>query len=179
MLGLASGFWRWAMREGAGRDAYRRLWSGVAGWVLADESTVAPEPRPARWVFDRGDPVTWSLPRDTADIRISVLRGDSLVADRVVRGGTEPSLGVMPPGPYSYRVSDGADQVLAVGRFDVSAKSPEMIPTPSSPEPTDRAVAALAGPGRGRPLRTSPWPYLLLITLLCAEWTARRRTGLR
>ena len=28
---LASGFWRWAFREGPDREAYRRLWAGVAG----------------------------------------------------------------------------------------------------------------------------------------------------
>ena len=178
-LGLASGFWRWAMREGAGRDAYRRLWSGVAGWVLAGDSLVAPEPRPVRWVFDRGDPVIWSLPRDSAAVRINILRGDSVVADTVFRGGTTRSLGTMAPGLYHYRASNLTGEVLAAGRFDVSANSSEMIPTPTLPEPMGARAAALAGARGGRPLRTSPWPYLLLITLLCAEWVARRRTGLR
>jgi hypothetical protein len=31
----------------------------------------------------------------------------------------------------------------------------------------------------GRPLRTSPWPYLILLALLSAEWIFRRRSGLR
>ncbi len=179
MLGLASGFWRWAMREGAGRDAYRRLWSGVAGWVLADDSQVAPEPRPVQWVFDRGDPVIWSLPLDSTDMRVSILRGDSVVADYVFRGGTTRSLGEMAPGLYSYRASNGTGEVLAAGRFDVSANSSEMIPRRTRPEATGPRATALAGERGGRPLRTSPWPYLLLITLLCGEWVARRRTGLR
>jgi hypothetical protein len=179
VLGLASGFWRWAMREGAGRDAYRRLWSGVAGWVLADDSMVPPEPRPLRWVFERGDPVIWSLPRDSTSVRINVLRGDSVVADTVFRGGTSPSLGVMDPGPYRYQALNAAGEVLSAGRFDVSAVSSEMIPTSTLPEVMTPGVSVLVeGPG-GRPLRTSPWPYLLLITLLCGEWVARRRTGLR
>ena len=178
-LGLASGFWRWAMREGAGRDAYRRLWSGVAGWVLAEGAMVAPEPRPARWVFDRGDPVLWSLPRDSTDVRLSVLSGDAVVADTVFRAGAMPSLGAMTPGLYSYRASNGAGDLLATGRFDVSANSSEMIPIRSIPERTGPRAATQVVARRGRPLRTSPWPYLLLITLLCAEWIARRRTGLR
>jgi hypothetical protein len=33
--------------------------------------------------------------------------------------------------------------------------------------------------GSGRPLRQFPLPYLLVITLLCAEWIVRRREGLR
>jgi hypothetical protein len=178
-LGLASGFWRWAMREGAGRDAYRRLWSGVAGWVLADDSMVPPEPRPAQWVFDRGDPVVWSLQGDSAGVRINVQRGDSVVADTLFRGGTSQSLGAMAPGLYSYRASSETGEVLAVGRFDVAATSSEMIPTPTLPEPISAGVATFAEERGGRPLRTSPWPYLLLIMLLCGEWVARRRTGLR
>ena len=31
----------------------------------------------------------------------------------------------------------------------------------------------------GSPLRTEPWPYLLVIGLLCGEWIGRRRSGLR
>ena len=178
-LGLASGFWRWAMREGAGRDAYRRLWSGVAGWVLAEGSMVAPEPRPVRWVFDRGDPVLWSLPRDSTDVRLSVLSGDSVVADTVFGGGATPSLGVMTPGLYSYRAFNGAGDVLATGRFDVSANSSEMIPKRMLPQRPAPRAAAQPVARAGRPLRTSPWPYLFLITLLCTEWVARRRTGLR
>jgi hypothetical protein len=31
----------------------------------------------------------------------------------------------------------------------------------------------------GRPLRTSAWPYLLLLAFLSLEWVGRRRAGLR
>ena len=101
-----------------------------------------------------------------------------VVADTVFRGGTTRSLGAMPPGLYSYRASTGTGEVLATGRFDVSANSSEMIPTPARPEAMGPRAAAPARARGGRPLRTYPWPYLLLITLLCAEWVARRRTGL-
>ena len=37
-------------------------------------------------------------------------------------------------------------------------------------------LQARAGDG-GRPLRTTPWPYLLVIGLLCGEWIGRRRSG--
>ena len=178
-LGLASGFWRWAMREGAGRDAYRRLWSGVAGWVLAEGAMVAPEPRPARWVFDRGDPVLWSLPSDSTDVRLSVSIGDAVVVDTVFHAGGLASLGTMSPGSYSYRAANGAGDLLATGRFDISANSSEMIPIRAVPERTGPGAATQIVARRERSVRTSPLPYLLLITLLCAEWVARRRTGLR
>ena len=46
---LVSGLWRWAAREN-GRDAYRELWSGVAGWLLGAPSEPGAQPRPIRWV---------------------------------------------------------------------------------------------------------------------------------
>ena len=36
-LVLASGFWRWSSRGGNSREVYRRLWSGVLGWLMASE----------------------------------------------------------------------------------------------------------------------------------------------
>jgi len=41
------------------------------------------------------------------------------------------------------------------------------------------AGAGLAGELSGRPLRSHPLPYLLILILLCAEWVGRRRVGLR
>ena len=41
-VSLASEFWRWAMRD-HGREPYRRVWSGVVGWLLADEQVAAAE----------------------------------------------------------------------------------------------------------------------------------------
>ena len=41
-VAAASGFWRWAMREGGSRDAYRRLWSAVAGWLIDNASDNEP-----------------------------------------------------------------------------------------------------------------------------------------
>ncbi len=104
-----------------------------------------------------------------------------MVADTVFRVGTSPSpsLGVMAPGLYGYQALNMAGEVLATGRFDVSAVSSEMIPTPTLPEVMTPGVSVLVEEPGGRPLRTSPWPYLLLITLLCGEWVVRRRIGLR
>jgi hypothetical protein len=43
------------------------------------------------------------------------------------------------------------------------------------------APAALIENNRsgGRPLHAAPWPYVLLVLLLCTEWVLRRRWGLR
>jgi len=179
VVALASGFWRWAMREG-GRETYRRLWSGVAGWLLTDGTMASPEPRPVRWVFARSEPVEWSMPLDTGAVRIRVESDDSAVVDTVVAGGQPATLGVLPPGAYRYAALSTDTDTLGSGRFDVAATTLEMlpraeVPSPGAPAAEDAGPVAPTGP----PLRTTPWPYLLVITLLCGEWILRRRSGLR
>lgn len=179
-IALASGFWRWAMRE-RGREPYRSLWSGVAGWLLADRTMATPEPRPVRWVFGRTDPVEWRTAGDSSEVRVRVEAGDSVVRDTVLSGGSTASLGTLPPGAYRYTVvSGGSTDTLATGRFDVASTTLEMLPrgeVPLAGGSTGGGEVATAP--AGLPIRTSPWPYLLVITLLCGEWIIRRRSGLR
>jgi len=42
-----------------------------------------------------------------------------------------------------------------------------------------RAPAAASSREGNRPLRAWPFPYLLILGALCAEWIGRRRAGLR
>jgi hypothetical protein len=193
---LASGFWRWDARGGPGRDAYRRLWSGVAGWLLApDPSAVVREVRPERWVFARGATVRFRLPGAAADsIRLEIRTAstpaadtaggsstpsDSVVADTTFTGVTSATLGTFPPGTYRFAAT-GPEGSLGEGRFDVEARTGEMLPRSAEPDSVRASgPSSVAAPGRGRPLRTTPWPYLLVLVLLCAEWIARRRAGLR
>lgn len=173
---LASGFWRWAARD-AGRDPYRRLWSGVVGWLLSDRSTAVAQTRPRSSVIQRGAPVIWNVGTDS--VRLQLSRDGVAVLDSVVPGGAPANTGVVDPGMYDYAVVSGTD-TLSTGRFDVSAASAEMLPAAATPDVPAQAASAIGGErGVGRPLRTEPWPYLLLLTLLCVEWVVRRRSGLR
>lgn len=173
---LASGFWRWAARD-AGRDPYRRLWSGVVGWLLSDRSTAAAQTRPRASVVDRGEPVIWNVGTDS--VRLEVSRDGSVVLDSIVPGGAPANTGVMEPGMYQYTVTSAGD-TLSNGRFDVSSANTEMLPAAAIPDLPTRAASAIGGDrGVGRPLRTEPWPYLLILSLLCVEWVVRRRSGLR
>jgi len=177
-VALASGYWRWAMRDN-GREPYRRLWSGLVGWLLADQQVASPEARPTRWVVERGASVEWAIP-DTAASHIQVLAGDSIVVDTTVTGGGLVATGVLPPSPYSYTVTDADGDTISSGRFDVTPATTEMLPPARQPElPVRTASIGDSEDGLGRPLRTSPWPYLLVIALLCGEWVVRRRSGLR
>ncbi|HET9948034.1 MAG TPA: hypothetical protein VFQ22_03805, partial [Longimicrobiales bacterium] len=160
---MARGFWRWAARP-SGRDAYRRLWSGVAGWLLAAESVASLEARPAEWVFARGEPTVWNVPADGQTRRIVVRAGEAVVTDTVVTEGGRLSTGVLPPGTYAWSVEDADGVERSAGRFDVAEATLEMLPPPVRPEgPEGAAGQGESGPGEGgRPLRTHPLPWLLV-----------------
>jgi hypothetical protein len=181
---LASGFWRWAARD-SGRDVYRRLWSGVAGWLLSGEGASPLEPRPTQWVVPRGEPVVWSAPLDSIPRRILVTAADSAtgsgVVDAPLSAQGSQSTGVLPPGAYAYRVEGADGALLASGRFDVARATAEMAPLGMVPDVAadDGSATAAADERPGSPLRTEAWPYLIVIGLLCAEWIGRRRSGLR
>ena len=177
---LASGLWRWAARDG-GREAYRQLWSGIAGWLLGGGSVPGAQPRPTRWVVERGEPVTWSAPADGVERRIVVSRADSVVAEVTALDRTAFEMGVLPPGQYDFRALGPEGDTLATGRFDVAEATAEMTPPPMVPRAASGGESAEASRDEepGTPLRTEPWPYLLVITLLCGEWIGRRRSGLR
>ena len=177
-VALSSDFWRWAMRDD-GREPYRRLWSGIAGWLLADQAVLAAEPRPAQWVVARGEPVRWSIPGDSA-AHIVVQAGDTVVVDTVVGGGRIVSTGVLAPDEYRYSVVNAEGDTVSTGRFDVTASTLEMLPASVEPEiqPQNASLGGV-GDALGQPLRTFAWPYLLVILLLCGEWIVRRRSGLR
>jgi hypothetical protein len=180
VVALASGWWRWAARD-EGYPAYRSLWSGIAGWLLGGERVGGAEPRPESWIVPRGEPVAWRIPGDSASVRLSVHSGEDLVTDTVVLAGGRVLTPALPPGTYGYALVDQASgDSLASGRFDVAATTAEMLPAVADSGLASLATAApRAVDAGGRPLRTHPLPYLLVICLLCGEWIVRRRSGLR
>lgn len=187
----ASGFWRWGFREGEAREVYRRLWSGVAGWLLAggDAGVRQVGLAPVRTVVPPGARLPWRA-GPAAGGRISVaLTADSAGAAAAVPD-TVPvdSLGRAAlsapeaPGRYRWRaeVLDGPGEgrvrsgllVVEAGALDL--QPPRAVSLLDAVGGTATAVA-----GTGRPLRTHPVPYLLLLVFLAAEWLGRRRSGLR
>lgn len=198
---LARDFRRWAARSGAPQDAYQRLWSAVAGWLLTagPEPGVA-EPRPERWVVPRGEDaavlvpeglegaVRWQAERvgepapagSGGDAAPSPAWAEAPVVDTLLNDAGRHVLGALEPGVYRYRAQAGSGPVLAQGTFDVASATTEMLPPVVVPDlPPDRPTATRVSSSTGRPLRTLPWPYLAVLALLCIEWIARRRAGLR
>ena len=183
---LASGFWRWAFREGPDREAYRRLWAGVAGWLL----TSAPQDgtrdvRPAKRVWSSHESMQWRAPGSIGeDVGITLTLGDSVVLDTTVAvdGAGQAWTRPLPVAEYSYRITlPGEDGVIGGGRIESEGHSLELlrrpvdIPTRASDEDNGRPTRR----GLGPPLRSHPAPYLLILVLLSAEWISRRRGGLR
>lgn len=180
---LAQGFWRWAFRGGVPREHYRRLWTAVGGWMMADEPVAAgPGVRPARPVLQGGMQVPWLAPgyeNERIVLAVTAETGD-VVLDSTLTippGGlfTTPPLGA---GPYAYTATATADTIGGV--FHVEAFTDEMLRLPTdAAELTVRTRDQAATAQASRPLRTWPFLYLLILGAVCAEWIGRRRAGLR
>lgn len=200
-VALARGFWRWGHRSGPPREAYRGLWSGVAGWVLAedrivDDGTIRPRwtvilsDAPSEWhaTGDAGTAITLQFsPEAEAEVEMdveaeadpAVTHTRELVLDEDGRGFLDP----LPPGRWEWTVDPDA-HLAGRGLVEVEEWSDALATPPLDPVPpgSERSVAGAdqgwGAPG-GRPLRTSAWPYLLLLAFLSLEWVGRRRAGLR
>jgi hypothetical protein len=126
VVALADGFWRWALREGTGRQAYRRLWSALGGWLLEDDrladagpvhalNRVAPRGVAPRWVAvgttDAGRAPA-GAPLDSVALRV-LGAADEVVLDTVltIAAGDTVATPVLPPGHYRYE----ARRVTAAG----------------------------------------------------------------
>lgn len=185
---LARGFWRWAFRDGAPREHYRRLWAAVGGWMMADEPVAAgPGVRPVRPVLPRGIPLSW-LARGYEAEAIALTVRDSVGARVLDSTLTVPPGGsfatpALPAGSYGYAATtgdpDAAGDTVA-GTFHVESFTDEMLHLPT--DAADLTVRAPPGDPQGersRPLRAWPFPYLLILAAVCVEWIGRRRAGLR
>jgi len=183
---LASGFWRWAFREGPDREAYRRLWAGVAGWLLSsapqDGTT---DVRPAKRVWGSRESMEWRAPGSIGEgVGITLTLGDSVVLDTTVAvdGAGQARTRPLPVAEYSYRITrPGEDGVVGSGRIESEGHTLELLRRPADifTGASDEDEGRQTRGGLGPPLRTHPSPYLLILVLLSAEWIGRRRGGLR
>ena len=183
---LASGFWRWAFREGPDREVYRRLWAGVAGWLLASAPQDGATPvRPEKRVWSSGEPMAWRAPGLIGgNVRLALSLGDSVVLDTsvVVDGAGRARTRALPVAEYSYRITrPGEDGSIGTGRIESEDHTLELLrrPVDLSLAESDAAEGVPTRVRLGPPLRTHPGPYLLILVLLSAEWIGRRRGGLR
>ena len=187
-VATAEGYWRWAFRQGPGRQLYRTLWTGVTGWLMAGRTRSDAGLEPRKRVVARGEALRWLAPEDADSLAVQLSGGEGGGA---VWSGSAPAgdqlAASLPPGRYRYvarAFRDDGVAAAAEGPAEIEEFSPELLPWGGA-SLQDEVVAAaqdeiVDGPGgRSRPLAALGWPYLILIALFCAEWAVRRFGGLR
>ena len=182
-VGLAEGYWRWAARDGTPRRAYRSLWAGVANWLFAGErlATAGP-PGPAEPVIARGSSVRWQAPGMAGqELGLRLVRAGEAVFESTVAVDSTETFTTAPldPGAYDFVLSPGAGGEETSGRFDVERYTGELRLPPVVDAVSGSAAEGGARAAAGRPLRTHPAPFILVLAVLCGEWIGRRRRGLR
>ncbi|NIR46138.1 MAG: hypothetical protein GWN99_17055 [Gemmatimonadetes bacterium] len=184
-VATAEGYWRWAFRPGDGRQLYRTLWTGLAGWLLEDGTTAGGAALdPLERVAERGRPLRWLVPSAADSLAVELSRLDSETVRRAAGAGGDTLELTTPPGRYLYRstVFRGGEAIASgSGPAEVESFSSELLPRPVDEleAPGAGADAPVRVAGRTRRLATVGWSYLLLIVLFCAEWAVRRFIGLR
>ncbi len=195
-VATAEGYWRWAFRQGAGRQLYRALWTGVAGWLLEGRSSGEAGLQPLQRVVERGQPLRWVAPAalDSLIVEMNrdVLNAGSAPQDaesevwRGVAGPGDTLSAWTDPGPYQYvaRAFSGGRLVAELeGPAEVEEYASELLPgADASLGELATEVdggAAFERAGRSKGLAALGWPYLVVIVLFCAEWAVRRFVGLR
>jgi hypothetical protein len=170
-----AGFWRWRFRAGASADAYAALWGGIFDWLAAERADRRGAV-PDAGVVRAGQMIRWrrgssadSVVRASLQRRSATPTGDSLTL-RFPAGLATVETPPLPSGVYDVTVPGGRT-VLVVN------ESAELVPL--RPRLRSSAVGRRARSDDARRARTTGWLYALAILLLCAEWVARRRAGMR
>ena len=168
-----SGFWRWRFRGGVSADAYAALMGGVFDWLAAeraDRRGAVPDEN----VLRAGQPVRWRR-GSAADSLVPVVlavagRAPDTVALRFPTGVSVNESAPLAPGVYDVSVPGGRTLL-------VINQSAELLP--ARPTARSGAVGGRVRPDDARGARNTPWVYVAVVLLLCAEWFLRRRAGLR
>jgi hypothetical protein len=168
------GWWRWVLRGGASREAYRTLIASGADWLLRTGAVQRRAPLTAAEVTQRGRPVIFRWqgddPPDSSVVRLT--GGDSTVAVtlRFDAQATAPVL--LEPGVYRWSASNPPD---ASGIAVVEEYSDEYHLQP---------VTLGAGAGESgsqlimQRARRAWWLFLVAMAALLGEWGWRQRRGL-
>ncbi|MEQ9569088.1 MAG: hypothetical protein RLN75_02770, partial [Longimicrobiales bacterium] len=144
---------------------------------------------PAERVAAADRPVAWwapVAPGGTLEVTTTGADGASRTDTVAVGADGRARLPARSAGGYDWTARILTPDSLAArdrtwsGRLELESHTDEFRwPRDTALTAWDSGSDAVRAAGPGRPLRTSPWPYLLLLALLSAEWILRRRSGLR
>ncbi len=186
VVATAEGYWRWAFRPGSGRDLYRTLWTGMAGWLTEGRRSEQLGLEPLSRVASAGESLRWIAPSRADSLAIEIRSAEDSVVLRSTLAAADSLDARLPPGRYEFlsrAFRSGAVSAVASGSVDVEEFNPELLPGWEVTAP-ELALAAgaddreLRSAGERR-LATLGWPYLILLALFAVEWIVRRRIGLR
>lgn len=169
----SAGYWRWAIRGGAPREAYRAVVSAGVDWLLETEGRVGATRLVASDVVPRGVPLVfrWAGTDPAPDTIVVTLRGDSTSTHTLRFDAAGAARQLMPPGMYRWTV----DGIAMSGVSVVEPYSDEFHPRPVTlaSREGDRALALVLAPAR-----ESWWLFALAMLALIGEWAWRQRRGL-
>ena len=168
------GVWRWALRGGAPREAYRALLAAGVDWLLATGRAASTARMSATEVVPRGVPAAFRWRGDSVPstpVRVTLATDDSTRSVELSFDGRGDARLLLEPGVYRWRAPEVAG---AGGLVVVEEYSDEFVA---------RAVAvpagiAWAGTRRLVGARETWWVFALALGALLVEWAWRIRKGL-
>ena len=176
LVTTGDGLWRWALRGGAAREAYRTLVAAGVDWLLGSEALRRREMLTATAVVERGTPVvfrwTGDRPPPAEGVPVEITGVDSALGDTLTFDAEGRARVYLDPGAYRWRAPTVAG---ASGMAVVEEYSSEFPPTAVTVAPTGPAhglAAFLVG------ARDRWWLFVLVIGALIGEWAWRIRRGL-
>jgi hypothetical protein len=170
----AAGLYRWSLRGGAAREAYRALVAGGADWLLGADAIRRSAGLTSTDVVSRGTPVAFRWTRtpvpDSVAVRLS--RGDSTLS-RVLRFDHEGIARLdIPPGIWRWSTIGMTEPggTAAVEEYsDEFRLRPVSLPSAGGGESFSTVE---------RKPREWWWVFILAIVAFCGEWAWRLRRGL-
>jgi hypothetical protein len=174
LVTAGDGLWRWSLRGGAAREAYRALVASGVDWLLGADALRRAAPLSSSDVVPRGSPVVFRWTRQPVPDSVSLrVRGED--STRVVTlhfGANGTAQLLLPPGVYRW---DSPDVAGPPGLAAVEPYSDEFrVRQVNFRESGEREAFSVV---ELRP-RDLWWIFALVIVLFLGEWAWRLSRGL-
>ena len=169
-----AGLWRWALRGGAAREAYRALVAGGVDWLLDTEAVRGGPPLTGAAVTSRGLPVVfrWSTGEIPDSVVVNLDRGDTTVTDTLRFDARGVAVMTLATGIYRWTAPavSGAQGTLVVEEYSDEFHPGAATLTAGTSESRGQLVVRRA--------REGWWLFAIAMLAFIGEWGWRQRRGL-